>query len=268
MLREDFLQNLKAIEKGLLESQCLEHMNSHGFSKSELTPIYAKILELAVQGALNLEELEIKQKSASMELEKVRCDMELSTLNAKAQIKIAQAAALKELIQSASMIRSVADNAIINQANAGVGFLNVLGNCTDVGRITSYAAGFNKIILSINTQPMTTFDDALKNLIDKSDDNFGSKDVIIHSSKKLLSVGEFVELVGISTYGHNKTKWLINDVVVASNTKNYIFEAKEVGEYKIRYEVKDDKDESIRDELLIKVVEGELNKEKTFMKKF
>lgn len=268
MLREDFLKNLKAIEKGLLESQCLEYMNTHGYSKAELTPIYAKILELAVQGALNLEELELKQKSAAMELEKIRCDMELSTLNAKAQIKMARASALKELIQSASIIRSVADNAIINQANAGVGFLNVLGNCTDVGRITKYADGFNKIILSINTTPMTTFDDALKALNDNSNDDFGSKEVIIHANKKLLSVGEFIELVGISTYGQNKTKWLIDDELVASNTKNYIFEAEQIGEYKVRYEVKNDKDEAVRDEVLIKVINGELNKEKAFIKKF
>lgn len=268
MLRENFLKNLKAIEKGLLESQCLEHMNSHGFSKAELTPIYSKILELAMQGALNLEELELKQKSAAMELEKLRCDMELSTLSAKAQIKIANASALKELIQSASIIRSVADNAIINQANAGVGFLNVLGNATNTSNITAYAPGINKIILSINTEPMTEFDDSLIALNDKSGDDFGSKEVIIHASKKLLSVGEFIELVGISTYGHNKTKWLINDELVASNTKNYIFEALEIGEYKVRYEVKNDKDEAVRDEVLIKVIEGELNKEKTFMKRF
>lgn len=265
-MREKFLQNFKAIEKAISESASVDFMNSHGFSKAEMASFHAKVIEIATQAALNLEDLELKSKASAMELEKVRCDMELSSLNAKAQIKIAKAEVLKSLIQAATMIRSVADNARIQQATAIVGLLNVIGNCVDTGRLTSHISGAQTIINSINTTPMIAFDDTLQNFID-DDDDFGSKDVIIHANKTILSVGEFIELKGISTFGHNKTRWLVNDELLASDTKNFIFEAKEIGEFKVRFEVKNEKDSYIKDEVLLKVIEGELNKEKMFLKK-
>lgn len=266
-MREKFLQNLKAIEKGLFESDTFEYLKSSGFNKAELAPVVAEIFKQAIQGALSLEELSQKLGMSSLELEKIRADMELSMLNAKANIKVAQAEALKAIIQAASMVRSVADNAAINQANASVGMMNVVGNATNQSSLTTYASATNTIIQKINTKPMTEFDDSIAALIGKNDD-FGSKNVILHAAKTLLSLGEYVELKGISTYGSNATQWLINDELVASNTKNYLFEAQNVGEFKVRFSVKNDKDEFEKDEVILKVIEGELGKEKKYLKKF
>lgn len=265
-MRENFIKNFKAIEKAINESKSVDFMNSRGFSKAEMASFHAKVIEIATQAALSLEELELKSKASAMELEKVRCDMELSTLNAKAQIRIANSEVVKQLIQAATMIRSVSDNAKIQQANAMVGFLNVVGNATNSSNITTYASGTATIIKSIDTSPMTAFDETLKKLIDNEDD-FGSKDVIIHASKTIINVGEFIELKGISTYGQNKTKWLINDELSASNTKNFIFEATSIGEFKICYAVLNSEEVYVKDEVLVKVIEGELTKEKPFIKK-
>ena len=265
MLREDFLQNLKTIEKGLRESTTFD-IAQKSLDKGTLAQVCAEIFKLCIQGAVSLEELTLKREESSLNLEKMRSDIELSILNAKASIANAEAEATKSLIQGVVMIRSVADNAIINQANAAVGHLNTVTQGDIKGHENTSNACLT-IIKNINTKPITTFDDKLKALIDRDKSSYGTKNIIIHAPKTLLSVGEFIELKGISTFGEKKTKWTINDELVASGTKNYLFEAKNLGEFKIAFSVSNDKDELEKDEIIIKVIEGELNKEKPFLKK-
>lgn len=267
-MREKFLQNLKAIEKGFFESKTFEYIKSNGFSKAEMTPILTDIFKQSMAGAVQLEELLMKQEAQALELEKVRADMELSMLNAKANIRAADAEALKSVIQAASMVRSVSDNAKIQQANAAVGLMNVAANATNAGILnTTYYSEVSQIIASINTTPMTSFDDTLQDMADRSDD-FGAKNVILHAPKTLLSVGERVQLMGISTFGSNASFWSINGEQVAKNTKNYLFEAESEGDFSICFAVKNDKDELEKDEVLVKVIEGELGKKLPYIKKF
>lgn len=266
-MRENFLLNLKTIEQGLVKSAVYD-IAQKGLDKGALAQVCVEIFKQAIQGAIALEELALKREESALNLEKMRSDIELSILNAKANVKNADAEALKNLVQAASIIRSVSDNAKINQANAGVGFLNTLSQASNTSGMGSYISGILDIIRSINTTPMTAFDDNLLLLIDKKSSTYGSKNIIIHAPKTLLSLGEFVELKGISTFGENKTKWLINDELVASNTKNYLFEAQNIGEFKIAFCAQNENGENEKDEVFVKVINGELNKEKDFIKKF
>lgn len=266
-MRERFLLNLKTIEQGLVKSTAFD-IAQKGLDKGALAQVCVEIFKTAIQGAIALEELALKHEESALNLEKMRSDIELSILNAKANVKNADAEALKNLIQAASIIRSVSDNAKINQANASVGFLNTISQASNTGGMQTYLSGVLAIIESINTKPMTMFDEPLSTLLLKDNSHYGSKNIIIHAQKTLLNEGEFVELKGISTFGENKTKWLINDELVASNTKNYLFEAQNIGEYKVAFCAQNENGESERDELIIKVINGELNKEKDFLKKF
>lgn len=266
-MRENFLKNLKAIEQGLVKSATFD-IAEKGLDKGTLAQVCTEIFKQAIQGAIALEELALKREESALNLEKMRSDIELSILNAKATIKTADTEALKNLVQIVSIIRSVADNAKINQANAGVGFLNTISQASNTAGMQTYLSGILKIIEGINTAPITIFDEQILALTDKSKDEYGSKNIIIHAPKTLLSVGEFVEFKGISTFGENKTKWFINDELVASNTKNYLFEAQNIGEFKITFSAVNEKGNTEKDEVLIKVINGELNKEKEFVKKF
>lgn len=266
-MRDNFLQNLKTIEKALYESKTFEFASKAGIEGGVLAQICTEIFKQALQGAVQMEDLKIKSKESVLNLDKTRIDMELSILNAKAQIKVAYAEVLKSLIQAKSMVRSVSDNALINKANAYVGYLNVVANATASGQDKNNVID---TISAIDVSKIEDFNDLIKNMIDLGDDFgcVGSKNVILHAPKTLLALGEIVEFKAISTFGENDTRWTINDELVASKTKNYIFEAANLGEYKIAFAVKNNKDEYVKDEVMIKVIESELNKTKPYLKKF
>ena len=268
-MRESFLQNLKAIEKGLLESKVYQLAQS-GLDKGALAQVCTELFKVALSGAISLQELELKRDESALNLEKMRSDIELSILKAKAEIRNAEAEAVKSLIQGASMIRSVSDNAFINKTNAAVSLINTIGQATNTtdAFYKSAVTAARSYIEAIDGKPMTAFDDQLKKLIDKPSSEYGTKNIIIHAPKTLLSLGEFCEFKGISTYGDKKCRWTINDELVASNTKNYLFEAKERGEYKIAFIALNDDGDSEKDEVLVKVIDGELGKETHYLKKF
>lgn len=267
MLKESFLQNIALLEKAFFESKSFEYLRNSGLDKDALAQISAEIIKQSLQGALAFEEMSFKAKASALELDKMRNEMELSIKNAKMQIKQIQAEAVKSLIQAVSIIRSVSDNAAINKANAYVSFLNTVGNAAEQSAIKDHAVNVIKTISLINTDKMTEFDQILPKLISEEDGDFGSKSVLIHSAKSIITLNEDLEIRGISTYGESECYFSVNDEIVARNVKNFIFSSSQEGVFKVSFVVQKDKNNTIQDTINLKVEKGKLNENKAFFQK-
>lgn len=275
-MRENFLKNVSAIENTLFKSESFKYLSGTGLEKEAIAGVIAEIYKQAIAGAVNLEELALKSKSENLAYEKAKMEMELGILSAKAQIKLNQAEAIKSLIQAKSMVRSVVDNAAINKANNYTGLSNVIGNASEQKALTAPdmtgqgSVGIAQLavenIEKIDTTPITDFDDLLKDLI--SDDDFVSKDISIYAEKQLIMQGEVIVITGFSSFGSNESEFLLNGEQVASNTRSYLFEARELGDFVVTFRVKNDKDEWLKDTLTLKVVENLSAKEQPPLKKF
>ena len=276
-MRENFLKNVSAIENTLFKSESFKYLSGTGLEKEAIAGVIAEIYKQAIAGAVNLEELALKSKSENLAYEKAKMEMELGILSAKAQIKLNQAEAIKSLIQAKSMVRSVVDNAAINKANNYTGLSNVIGNASEQKALTAPdmtgqgSVGIAQLavenIEKIDTTPITDFDDLLKDLI--SDDDFVSKDISIYAEKQLIMQGEVIVITGFSSFGSNESEFLLNGEQVASNTRSYLFEARELGDFVVTFRVKNnDKDEWFKDALTLKVVENLSAKEQPPLKKF
>lgn len=282
MFKEKFYQNVSMIEKSLFGSKSFEYIKETGLEKEAIASLVGEIFKQSIQGALSLQELEIKQKIEELNYTKLQSEIELAILQMKAQVKVARAEALKSLIQAKSMIRSVSDNAAINKANAYVGLGNVCANATEINALTGgsiktdsvSAEGETSLALlaalnieKINSDKITDFDEILPDLIN-AEDNFGCKDVLIHTPNLVIAKGDYTQIIGISSYGENETQFLVNGEVVASNVRNYLFEGLELGEFIVQFRVKNDDGDFVSDSLTLKVVEPSLNDDLMALKKF
>lgn len=267
MIKESFLQNIALLEKAFFESKTFEFLKSSGLDKDALAQISTEILKQALQGALSFEEMSYKAKASALEIDKMRNEMELSIKNAKMQIKQIQAEAVKSLIQAAAIIRSVSDNAAINKANAYVSFLNTVGNASEQAAIKQHAVNVINTISLINDAKMTDFDHILPKLISEEDADFGSKSVLIHTTKSIITLNEDLEIKGISTYGESECYFSVNDKITVRNSKNFIFNSSEEGQFKISFVVQKNKTQTVQDSLILKVEKGKLNENKAFFKK-
>ena len=233
----DFLQNVQMVENALFNSKSFQQIKDSGLDRDTQAQLVAEIFKQAVQGAVQMSELENKQKADALALKKQQTELELAILTAKAQVKLAQAQAMKELVQCKSMIRSVSDNAAINRANGFVAYGNVLGSATSTTPFTQRdTAGIStsdqsnatiqgitgnekdtagnytytdlvlKTLSLINVKPVDDFDTQLGALI-SADDNYGCKEVLIHAAKAVIYLGEIAEFTGFSSLGENKTKF-------------------------------------------------------------
>ncbi len=247
----DFLQNVNMVENALFNSKSFQQIKDSGIDRDTQAQLVAEIFKQAVQGAVQMSELENKQKADALALKKQQTELELAILTAKAQVKLAQAQAMKELVQCKSMIRSVSDNAAINRANGFVAFGNVLGSATSTTPFTSSSAAgiqnsneaistitgkendnasytYTDLVLKtlslINVKPVDDFDTQLKDLID-ADDNYGCKEVLIHAAKAVIYLGELAEFTGFSSLGENKTKFEIFEITY-NDTKTAITKEK------------------------------------------
>ena len=275
-MRQRFYENVSAIESALFKSQTFGYIQKNtGLEKEAIASVIAEIFKQAIAGAVNLEELELRNKSESLALEKARMEMEFNKLNAKAQIKVAQAEAIKSLIQAKSMVRSVVDNAAIQRANCYVGLGNVIGNAAEQRALTApdmsggHTGGISALaaenIEKISVDKISDFDDLLNALI--KDNNFINKDVFIYAPKQIIAQGEIVIIEGISSYAQNESEFLLNGKQVTTNTRNYLFKADELGEFSVTFGVKAAENEWIRDTIRLEVVENDTKKEQPPLKK-
>lgn len=282
-----YVENVKRIEKLLFDSKTFKYLKDSKLDEAALGQVCAEIFKQAVQSATNLEELAIKERSEALALEKMRMEIELSILNTKAQITLAEAEALKSMVQARAMIVSTRDNAAINRANCWTGFTNAIGNATEQtalnDKTTTDANGKEvtedgvatltmRAIMAIkgdDDDVINDFEGYFTKLKDK-DENFGCKDVIIHTSRTIMAVGEVANLVGISSFGDTECRFKVGDEIKAKNTKNFNFTPESEGEFVIKFEAEKEKGkgEFISDAVSIKVVDSEFFKKQAQDKKF
>ena len=280
MANNEFLQNIKDIETALFASESFKYLQKSQLGQAEIGGVIAEIYKQAVGGALNLEELKLKERAEAINLEKAQMELEFGKEQLKAQIKQAQCEALKSLIQAKSMVRSVADNARIQRAQAYVGLGNVIANAENLSALTqgNYIQAFadeNKAaqgitglasmnIEFISTDDFNDFDDLLKNMID--DVNFIGKDIMIFAPRVIIAQGENISLTGLTSYNGETSFWLddgsfdengdkIGFVKVGENCKNYLFFAENLGEFVFKFQVKFTEIESYEEE--VEVEDGE-----------
>ena len=281
MANNEFLQNIKDIETALFASESFKYLQKSQLGQAEIGGVIAEIYKQAVSGALNLEELKLKERAEAINLEKAQMELELGKEQLKAQIKQAQCEALKSLIQAKSMVRSVADNARIQRANAYVGLGNVIANAENLSALTqgnyidsvtqadAVAKGITGLaslnIEFISTDDFNDFDDLLKNMID--DVNFIGKDIMIFAPRVIIAQGENISLTGLTSYNGETSFWLddgsldengdkVGFVKVGENCKNYLFFAENLGEFVLKFQVKFTEIESYDEEVEVEDGEG------------
>lgn len=280
MANNEFLQNIKDIETALFASESFKYLQKSQLGQAEIGGVIAEIYKQAVSGALNLEEMKLKERAEAINLEKAQMELELGKEQLKAQIKQAQCEALKSLIQAKSMVRSVADNARIQRANAYVGLGNVIANAENLDAITqgkfvdsvtnqSTKQGISGLaclnIEFISTDDFDDFDDLLKNMID--DVNFIGKDIMIFAPRVIIAQGENISLTGLTSYNGETSFWLddgsldekgdkVGFVKVGENCKNYLFFAENLGEFVLKFQVKFTEIESYEEKVEVEDGEG------------
>ena len=164
----DFLKNFELVLEAMYQrSDFMKEAKKYNFSGQEYATLMTSMGQLALQTALAIEEAKLKERGFVFETysqkkqldfkerelgimeEKTRLELEITSLNAKANIRQNQAENIKSLVQAESISRSVGDNAAINQANAYVGFLNVMSPLSStVARsslLDSYVAALMKL---------------------------------------------------------------------------------------------------------------------------
>lgn len=294
MANNEFLQNIKDIETALFSSESFKYLQKSQLGQAEIGGVIAEIYKQAVSGALSLEELKLKERAEAINLEKAQMELELGKEQLKAQIKQAQSEALKSLIQAKSMVRSVADNARIQRAQAYVGLGNVIANAENLQALTkgdyvdsetnqptvkgiTGLASLN--IEYISTDDFNDFDDLLKNMID--DVNFIGKDIMIFAPRVIIAQGENISLTGLTSYNGETSFWLddgsldengdkIGFVKVGENCKNYLFFAENLGEFIVKFQIKFTEIETYEEEVEVETKDekaGEVTKTKEIQTK-
>ncbi len=254
-----YLQNFSKIQENILESSFVKTLKDYNITPAEQTQFFVQILQVAMSGAMNLEELEFKDRQIALEEEKTRQELELSILQAKAQIKQLQSEALKALIQAQSMLRSVTDNAAISKSNAYVGFLNTAANATNASALNAHSTNVINTINLIDTKPFEQYEDILGNiketLKDLTNAGEGSAEVFIYTPKMEIELDEVIKIKGFSVYGNNETKFIVQGEERA-NTRTILFQPKDYGEAKITFAAKNNQGEWVSDTITLLVVKA------------
>lgn len=272
----DFLKNFELVLEALYQkSNFMKDAKSYNFSGQEYATLMTNMGQLSLQTALAIEEAKLKERNFNFEIfsnkkqldfkerelgimeEKARVELEITSLNAKAQIRQNQAENIKSLVQAESISRSVGDNAAINQANAYVGFLNVMANAAELATAEKHAQNVISVLNKINTEDITAYEPIFEKLRGEAQEIInvgeGAKEVWVHTAKSVCEVGEQVKVMGFSVFGNNEAKFVINGEEISGKT--ILFSAEEKGVYEIVFKAKDDEGQWQSDSLQIAVTE-------------
>ena len=264
------LQTTLAIEEAMLKERgfLLEDYTKKrqlDFQERELG-----IAEERMRGELELKErgfefetyaqrkqLDIKERELGVMEEKTRLELEIASLNAKANIRQNQAENIKSLVQAESISRSVGDNAAINQANAYLGFLNVMGNAAELATAEKHAQNVIAVLNKINTNDITAYEPIFDKLRREAEEivnaGEGAKEVWIYAAKSVCEVGEKVKVMGFSVFGDNPVRFIVGGREVESKT--ILFSAESVGVFEIVFEAQNQSGEWVKDKTQIAVIE-------------
>lgn len=216
-----------------------------------------KLFLVSSELALKLVEMDLKEKEALLASEKLKKEMEGLILQNKAQRKQLEIETLKSLVQAESMVRSVGDNAVINRANALVGFLNVVGNASESSAISSYAENVIREVKKIDDSALTGIYNSLLsnirgNLLNEFNKQGIMKECFMIVPRTELKINETLEITALSVYPKNESLFVFKGKTL-KNIQSLLFSSDESGEFEIIYKVKNDLGEWLEDRVLIKV---------------
>lgn len=269
MFRESFVQNLKSIEKALIESDFFKEANNSKFEQQIKANVLVAFMQSAVNASISLEEITIKNNDSKLQAEKLRAELEMGLSNFLNEAKYKQGEALKSLVQSKAMARSVGDNAAINRANGYVGFLNVVGNASESAAVDKHSANVINTIEQIDISDLTEFDPAIAKLLSEVQGLMQNKikPLYIFAPKLELTLNESVEIMGFTIY--TKTRFCVDNKVMITDAKNYLFKSDKAGEFVVSFEAAGENGVfEYKDSLKIKVIQGEVDTQKQIIQKF
>lgn len=272
----DFLKNFELVLEALYKkSDFMKEVKNYNFSGQEYATLMTNMGQLALQTTLAIEEARLKERGFEFETyaqrkqldfkerelgvmeEKTRLELEITSLNAKANIRQNQAENIKSLVQAESISRSVGDNAAINQANAYVGFLNVMGNAAELAVAEKHAQNVISVLNNINTNDITAYEPIFEKLRKEAEEivnaGEGAKEVWIYATKSVCEVGEKVKVMGFSVFGDNPVRFIVGGREVESKT--ILFSAESVGVFEIAFEAQNQSGEWVKDKTQIAVIE-------------
>lgn len=262
---KDFTQTLDQLLQTLSAERLFGKLHRNDFTNSEFIQLQTQIAQIAMQGAIQLQELEMKRNQIGIENEKTRQELELATISSHLQnLKLASEAILV-CAQAESVKRSTVDNARIQKANAFINHFNVSGsivaaNATNLsgGVLRDMSDVSLKEINAIDTSNMDSkYTQALDNILDKAltfKEIAASKErVSIIAPKTTLRVGENITLMGISAFGDNEAYFIIHTLTPTEQTpqetaeqeaqiersKIYTYTATQAGSQKITFKAQD-----------------------------
>lgn len=269
MFRESFVQNLKSVEKALIESDFFKEANNAKFEQQIKANVLIAFMQSAVNASLNLEEIAIKNNDSKLQAEKLRAELEMGLSNFINEAKYKQSEALKSIVQSKAMARSVGDNAAINQSNAYVGFLNVVANASETDAVKEHTPNVINVIEQIDIRDLTEFDPIISKLLSEVQGLMQNKlkPLYIFAPKLELTLNEGVEIMGFTT--HSKTRFCVDDKVMIENAKNYLFKSDKAGEFVVSFEAAGENGVyEYKDSVKIKVIQGAVDTQKEILQKF
>ena len=253
----DFLKNFELVLEAMYQrSDFMKEAKKYNFSGQEYATLMTSMGQLALQTALAIEEAKLKERGFVFETysqkkqldfkerelgimeEKTRLELEITSLNAKANIRQNQAENIKSLVQAESISRSVGDNAAINQANAYVGFLNVMSNAAELATAEKHAQNVISVLNKSNTEDVTAYQPIFNKLRKEAEGivnaGEGAKEVWVYATKSVCEVGDKVKVMGFSVFGDNSTRFIVNNKQVEGKT--ILFSAESAGIYEIVFE--------------------------------
>lgn len=254
-----FNVNLKNILKVLEDTSLSNQINSANMTGSELAAALMQQGQLAINAALQLEEIMLKEREMSINEEKARQELELGGTNSKALLNGQIAEALKSLVQSHSMAISVANNAEINKANCFIGLHNNISNASDSVKSEQYLQETKESIKNIALQPMnhynTLLDDIKNNLNSLVNSQSNNKEVFILAAKLMINTNEPLKLLGCSVFGNNPTKFIINNETF-ENVKSIVIAKDTPQDVEVTFSALNFSNIWISDKVIIKIVES------------
>lgn len=272
----DFLKNFELVLEAMYQrSDFMKEAKKYNFSGQEYATLMTSMGQLALQTALAIEEAKLKERGFVFETysqkkqldfkerelgimeEKTRLELEITSLNAKANIRQNQAENIKSLVQAESISRSVGDNAAINQANAYVGFLNVMSNAAELATAEKHAQNVISVLNKINTEDITAYQPIFDKLRKEAEGivnaGEGAKEVWVYATKSVCEVGDKVKVMGFSVFGDNQTRFIVNNEQVEGKT--ILFSAESAGIYEIVFEAQNQSGQWESDKTQIAVID-------------
>ncbi|RDU51879.1 hypothetical protein CQA49_08055 [Helicobacter sp. MIT 00-7814] len=258
MYAPQFVRNLNDILDEIKKSSFYEEVQKCNFLHAELAQIHIEVLKIAMQSALSISELELKNKELSLSLTRAKLEAESNLVLNKINLINAMATNLKSLVECFVLKQSVFDNAYINRANLLVNIANITANGNDIVGAKEALKIASEYAQKIGEQANTSFDPILEDLKQRAEATFaygsGAKDAILVTNKYILEPNEEAHLIGISIFGHNESKFKRGSEILGSGGE-INFSSKEVGEHTITFSVKDNAGKEVSDSITLFVKE-------------